>query len=117
MTQQAYYIQSQRTGSSKLGGIVTTITLIGLQDRQQYKVYIDPANFNIKNWDMITAYPRDGFVVTGIRLKDPVKKIVNADSRVSILWQEANRDVIWEDIEKLWQEQDAPKNNFKDLFE
>ena len=119
---QPYVILEQSPIHTKVksaNNTITKITLIGVNDRCLYKTYIDPTNYNYKNWSHITSNPKHGFVVRNIKVKDAEAFILNADSKPIIEWEHDNADIIMEQLKEIWVEQDdtRPKTTFRDLFE
>ena len=116
---QHYAIVKQETKYSKYGGVITTITLVGLDDRCEYTTYIDPSNFNSKNWQHILRHPEHGFILSGPRVKKNQKKnIINADSDPVIAWEHTNVDDVLTAIMDKWHQQDEARRppSFDDFF-
>lgn len=116
---QHYAIVKQETRYSKYGGVITTITLIGLDDRKEYTTYIDPDNFNSKNWHHIVRHPEHGFILKGLKVKKNTdKNIINADSDPIIAWEHENIDDVVSAIMDKWQQQDEARRppSFHDFF-
>jgi len=116
---QPYIIISQKTGLSKYGGTLITINMIGVNDRQEYKTYIDPRNFNYANWQHITQNPGHGFVIRSLKIKNKDKRLISADSKPIIEWEHDDPEVILAQLEEIWNEQDNQRTatTFRDLFE
>lgn len=116
---QNYVIYRQKTSVSKYGGRIFTIYAIGVKDRREYVTYIDPTNFNSQKWIDITTKSGNGFLVTGLNIKDEKKGVINADSQFKILAETHNPDPLLVELYELWKEQDneKPPTNFRDLFE
>ena len=116
---QPYIVATQKTGLSKYGGTLITITLIGINDRQEYKTYIDPRNHNFVNWQHITQNPQNGFVIRSLKVKNKEKNLISADSKPIIEWEHDDPEVIIAQLEEIWREQDLQKTatTFRDLFE
>lgn len=119
MAKQHYAIVKQETKYSKYGGVITTVTLVGLDDRKEYTTYIDPSNFNAKNWSHIVRHPEHGFILTGLRVKKNTDKaIINADSDPVIAWEHTNIDDVLDAIMDKWSQQDLARRppSFDDFF-
>lgn len=119
MANQHYAIVKQETKYSKYGGVITTITLVGLDDRCEYTTYIDPSNFNSKNWQHIVRHPEHGFILKGLKVKkNQTKNIINADSDPVIAWEHENIDAVLDAIMDKWRQQDEARRppSFGDFF-
>jgi hypothetical protein len=115
---QPYVITRQKTGLSKHGGTVITISMIGASDRLEYKTYIDPQFFNYANWQHITANPNYGYVVRGLVIENRAKRIISADSKPILEETYINPEIILAELEALWKEIDnKPPTMFKELFD
>ena len=116
---QPYIIATQKTGLSKYGGTLITITMIGINDRKEYKTYIDPRNHNYANWQHVVMHPQNGFVIRNLKVKNKDKLLISADSQPIIEWEHDDPEVIFAQLEELWKEQDHQRTatTFRDLFE
>jgi len=117
---QPYFVVSQEHKISKFGTEMVQITLLGIKDRQQYTTYVDKPNHNYKNWQHVIDNPNDGFVLDNLKTKTHKDKVlVNADSKVVIAWQCEDKNIVIDQINNLWNEQDrkAEAGTFRDLFE
>jgi hypothetical protein len=103
---QYYAVIKQREFHSKYGGIATEIILVNLKSRQEYKTYIDGRNFNSVNWQHILRHPERGYILSGIKIKDQEKHILNADSDPVISFESESQDVVFDEIMSYWAEQD-----------
>ena len=102
-----YAILKQREFHSKYGGTATEIILVNIQTRQEFKTYIDQRNFNAVNWQHIIRHPERGYVLTGIKIKDQVKGILNADSDPIISFESESQDTVLDELQSYWAEQDS----------
>lgn len=108
--------QTQITSSN--GERIWSITLIGCSDRRMYITYVDPKNRNYSNWSHIIHRPTHGFVLSHVKIRDIEKSIVDADSKPTIAWEADNTDQVFDEMYSVWREQDEqPKNNFREIFE
>ena len=115
---QHYVRFRQEMINSQTGNKIWAITLIGCCDRQLYTTYVDPRNRNYANWSHIVHRPQHGFVLNGIEVKNKLKQLINADSRVIIAWESDSYEQVFEEMYSVWQEQDdQTKNNFREIFE
>jgi hypothetical protein len=117
---QYYAVVKQETKYSKYGGVITNITLVGLDDRKEYTTYIDPSNFNSKNWQHILRHAEHGFILSGLKVKKNQKKnIINADSDPIIAWEHDNIDDVVSAVMDKWQQQDTDRRppSFDDFFD
>jgi hypothetical protein len=116
---QYYAVVKQEQSYSKYGGSITAITLIGLHDRQEYKTYIDPSNFNADHWGHIIRHPEHGFILGNLKTKRKLEKlIINADSDPIIAWEHDNIDALVEAVIEKWRQEDQTKHlpKFDDFF-
>jgi hypothetical protein len=124
---QPYAVISQKSGLSQITGRpLTTITLVGLVDRQIYPTYVDTSNHNSKNWTHIVNHPTHGYILDGLKtVIRKGKEIVDADGDPIIREQVTDCDQLYIDIKKAWADLDREKNvvsskgcknNFNDLF-
>lgn len=115
---QPYIIMKQSTKRSKHGGTYTKVDMVGVNDRQMYHTYIDPTNFNFKNWEHIVRNPENGFVIRGIKVKNSKEYLVSADSKPIIEWEHDEPEVILSQLKEIWDSQDKePPSTFRELFE
>lgn len=114
---QNYVIYNQKSGMSRHGGRLITVNAIGVTDRKEYITYIDPTNYNSKNWVDVISKPSGGFLVKGLNVKKD--NIINADSKFQVLAETITPDPILVELHEIWKEQDEKKtaNTFRDLFE
>ena len=103
---EQYAIIKQREFNSKYGGTATEIILVNIKTRQEFKTYIDQRNFNAVNWQHIIRHPDRGYVISGVKIKDRVKGIINADSDPIITFESETQDVVFDEITSYWAEQD-----------
>ena len=103
---EQYAIIKQEQFHSKYGGIATEIILVNIKTRQEFKTYIDDRNFNSVNWQHILRHPERGYVITGVKIKDATKKIINADSDPIISFESETQDTVFDELESYWAEQD-----------
>ena len=63
-------------------GDIYKITFKGIQSQEDYHTYVDPSYANYAHWrDIIKQHSADkGQVLTRVKLKDDLKRLVNADS-------------------------------------
>lgn len=116
---QPYIVIEQRTGLSKYGGVLHTIKMIGVNDRKEYKTYVDPRNHNFQNWAHIVNNPKHGFVIRSCKVKNQEKFLISADSKPIIEWEHDDTSVILAQLEEIWKEEDAKRNatTFRELFD
>lgn len=116
---QNYVIYDQKSGVSRYGGRLITVRAIGVTDRKDYTTYIDPTNYNSQNWIDVTSKPSGGFLVKGLKVKNEEKRILNADSKFTVLAETHIPDPILIELHEIWKEQDEAKtpNTFRELFE
>jgi hypothetical protein len=106
---QPYIVLKQHPMTSKHGGKVFHVTLVGAQDRCEYHTYIDPNNRNYKYWARVVENPSDGFVIRGCQIKK--EELISADSRITIVWQTDDANVVFDELYDIWREQDAERAN------
>ena len=107
MSTQYYIILTQGQITSKHNGNrIAEITLVGVQDRCLYKTYVDPQNRNYKNWSYIIHNPAQGYLISGIKIKDQDKALVSADSRVKILVATEDASEVYTEVLARWQRED-----------
>jgi uncharacterized protein YbbC (DUF1343 family) len=115
-----YAIIQQKEKFSKYGGSVTEITLVGLSDRKEYVTWVDPTNFNSKNWAYIVNRPTHGFILTNLKQKRHSSRtdIINADSDFTIAWEHKDASEVIRAIMSKWAEEDEKSRgpNFDDFF-
>jgi len=64
---------------------IIEVQLTGIKTRTEYKSWIDPKFANYSHWELlIGAAQEKGVVVSNLKLKDPAKNLINADSRPRI---------------------------------
>lgn len=107
MSSQYYIILTQRQITSNYNGNkIAEITLVGVQDRCLYKTYVDPQNRNFKNWSYIIHNPAQGYLVSGIRIKDQDKALISADSQVKILVATEEASEVYSELLAKWHRED-----------
>jgi hypothetical protein len=117
---QNYIIVKQETISSKYGGQVVKITLVGTRDRFEYTTYVDPKNRNATNWWHIINHPTRGYIVSGVKTKQNKegRLLINADSDPLIKAEVEDSTDLFKELLAVWREQDeATPNQFRNLFE
>jgi hypothetical protein len=103
---QYYAVIKQREFDSKYGGRATEIILVNIKTREEYKTYIDRRNFNAVNWTHILRHPERGYILSGVKIKDQEKRIINADSDPVITFESSTQDVVFDELESYWGELD-----------
>ena len=107
------FVMSAKEKPSIYGGEVYEIELCGIQSQTIYKTWADPRNNNWREWQHIVAAANSkGTVIDNLKLKDPEKKLVNADSHVRIVWMGKREDLV-DILKDHWNKQDI----FRKLFE
>lgn len=106
---QPYIVLRQHPMKSKHGGTIYHVILIGVVDRCEYHTYIDPSNRNYKYWTRVVENPDDGFVIKNCQIKK--EDLISADSRISIVWQTDDANVVFDELYDIWREQDAERAN------
>jgi len=101
-----YAVIKQREFHSKYGGTATEIILVNIKTRVEYKTYIDRRNFNAINWSHILRHPERGYILTGVKVKDREKCIINADSDPVITFESSTQDVVFDELLSYWGELD-----------
>lgn len=80
-------ITSKRNDAS----IYWEIVLEGCDDNEQYHTYVDKKMVNFENWENILNAPNNNYELSGLRIKSMTKKLINADSKVTIVKQRGNQ--------------------------
>lgn len=94
------------------GGEVWEVQLMGIRTQQRFKTYADPQNVNWSHWHWIVEVAqRKGVVLTGCKLKDPARNIINADSQVVPEYVVTKQELA-NILEEYWRSQDT----FSKLF-
>lgn len=106
---QPYIVLSQHPLTSKHGGKIYEIKLVGAVDRIEYHTYIDPKMRNYKHWRRVIENPECGFVIKGCQIKRD--ELISADSRITVVWQTDNPNDVYEELYDIWREQDANRAN------
>jgi hypothetical protein len=116
-TKQYYIILAQRQLLSKVNGEkIIEITLVGVEDRELYHTYIDPRNRNYRNWSYVIHNPSQGYLLGPLKIKDSMKNLINADSKVSILVSTEDHEELYTEVLSKWHKQDQT-GNFDSLFD
>ncbi len=102
---QPYIVLKQHPITSKYGNRIYMITLVGAQDRLEYKTYIDPNNRNFKYWQHIIWNPDHGFVLKNCIVKKD--NIISADCRPIIAWETPSPEDVFDELYEIWTEQDS----------
>ena len=111
------FITSIELINSIHGGEVYEIRMMGIKTQNKYKTYADPANVNWQHWHWIVDLAeRKGVVLTGCKLKDPSKGLINADSSV-VPEYVVTKDELADILEQYWKSQDKFNNLFGDANE
>lgn len=107
------FVVGAKETPSRYGGEIYEIELVGIQSQTIYKTWADPRNNNWREWQHIVAAANSkGTVIDNLKLKDPEKKLVNADSHVRIVWMGKREDLL-DILKEYWESQDT----FRKLFE
>jgi hypothetical protein len=107
------FVMNAKEKSSRYGGEIVEVELCGIQSQTIYKTWADPKNNNWREWQHIVAAANTkGIVIDNLKLKDPEKKLVNADSHVRVCWM-GKREDLANILEEHWNNQDT----FRKLFE
>lgn len=125
---QSYAVIKQKSGLSQVTGRhCTTITLVGLNDRQEYPTYIDKSMRNYDQWVHIVNHPNNGYILDNLELiTKKGKTVVDADCDPVIAHETQDCDHLYTLIKQSWADADKKqfvkssqgcKNNFNDLFE
>lgn len=80
MKERFYAILKQEEFESKYGGTAIKVLMVCLNDRQLYHTYIDHRMMNFENWGHILRHPERGYVISGVKIKNKEKSLINADS-------------------------------------
>lgn len=117
MSTQYYTIIKQRQITSKTNGNrIIEITLVGVRDRLLYRTYVDPQNRNYPNWSYIIHNPTQGYLLGPLKIKDPDKNLISADSKVNILVATEHNDEVYSELISKWQREDST-GEFDSLFD
>ena len=112
--EEPVFITSCELINSIHGGEVYEVKMMGIKTQKKYKTYADPANVNWQHWSWIVdVAQRKGVVLSGCKLKDPDKGLVNADSHVVpeyVVTKEELADL----LEEFWKSQDRWNGLFGD---
>ena len=104
--QEPVFVARVESISSRHGGDVWELTLTGIQSQTNYKTYCDPSNNNWRHWEgIVRVAQRKGVVLSGLKLKDPDKKLINADSSVTPEYIVPTEELL-EILEDYWRSQD-----------
>lgn len=112
---QFYTVLKQKQIVSKHGNRVMELTLVGVTDRLLYKTYLDPNNRNYNAWSTILHNPYYGYLLSGLTIKDELKGLISADSKVRIIFQTEYQNEIYNELITAWQNQD--RSQYETLFE
>lgn len=88
MISQTYIVKKQKgplVSQANDGSHYWEITLKGCTDKRNYTTYVDTEMKNFDHWTTILEHPHTEYELGNLRVKDPNKRIINADSRPSIL--------------------------------
>ena len=86
--------------------------MVGIKSQNKYYTYADPANVNWQHWSWIVDLAqRKGVVLSGCKLKDPTKGLINADSNV-VPEYVVTKEELGDILEEFWSSQ----NKFNKLF-
>mgnify|MGYP000067544338 CR=1 FL=1 len=108
------FITSCELINSIHGGEVYEIKMMGVKTQSNYKTYADPGNVNWQHWGWIVDIAqRKGVVLTGCKLKDPTKGLINADSQVTPEYV-VTKDELADILEEYWKSQDRWNGLFGD---
>lgn len=103
--------------NSKYGGEVYEVKMVGIRSQNKYYTYADPNNVNWTHWSWIVDLAqRKGVVLTGCKLKDPTKGLINADSNV-VPEYVVTKEELGDILEQYWQSQDRFNKLFGDSNE
>lgn len=91
--------------TSKYGNKIYAITMVGAQDRFEYKTYIDPNNRNFKYWQHIIFNPKHGFVLKNCIVKKD--NLISADCPPLIAWETDKQELVLDELHSIWSEQDS----------
>lgn len=109
---QQYFIYSQTTRRSSFNGQpMTTVEMIGVNDRKEYKTYIQKSNKNYKHWETILVNPEKGIFATFDNVsfttsKDGKDTILSADSKPNEI-QIGDIKTYADELDRIWAEEDA----------
>ena len=88
MITQNYKIIKQappKKSKANKGSAYWEITLRGLTDRKTWTTYVDITMKNFPHWETILENPDIEYELGDLRVKDPIKRIVDADSKPRIV--------------------------------
>jgi hypothetical protein len=77
--------------SPKYGGEIYRITFQDVGTEENYYTYADPKNRNFKRWaDIIKFAKHAGIILCDVKIKDPKKGLINADSNFEVEFMETH---------------------------
>lgn len=79
-----YILTGVERKESKYGGHIVQVNLMDF-DGVSYRTYLDPKNHNYPHWQGILNGP-GGCIMSGLKIKNQNKNIINADSKPKIDW-------------------------------
>ena len=88
MIEQNYQIIKQKgplKSTRNQGSAYWDVTLRGLKDRRTYTTYVDVEMKNFEHWTEVLENPDVEYELGDLKLKDPIKRIVDADSKPRIV--------------------------------
>ena len=108
------FVNRVSSRSSKYGNDIFEIDFVGIDSQRHYTTYADPQNRNFQQWrEIIDREKREALVLSNLKLKDPTKGIVNADSKFEIKLDVSDRGAFADMIAQHW---DNQKTSFESLF-
>jgi hypothetical protein len=119
---QQYFIKEQSTRLSDFNGKpVTTITMTGVNDRREYKTYIQRTNRNYERWASIIESPNAGIFVALDNLdfttsKDGKDVLISADSSPYEI-QIGDREHYATVLKDLWHNEEQAKLTGDPIFD
>jgi hypothetical protein len=100
--------------NSQYGGEVWEVEAVGIRSQTKFKTYCDPRNVNWRVWEhIIECAQRKGMVISNLKMKDPQKGIINADSNCRIEWVGPREDLAQE-LDLYWKQQSKYHQLFGD---
>jgi hypothetical protein len=78
------------------------IHMIGVQDQQRYKTYIDTKNRNYKNWMKVIATYKGGLIISELKSKPHDPYLIDADSKPNIVIDYKDYKKMESELEDWW---------------
>ena len=114
--EEPVFVTGIHTTTTRNGGHeIWEINFLGIKSQQPYKTWIDPHMANYQQWQPVIAAKDQGVVISNLKLKNPDKNLINADSSLK-LEMIVTKEMLAEELADYWQKQATLQDQYQKFY-